>query len=61
MEERAGIGPFKPGEVISMRSGGGGGWGAPSARDAAHVRADVRNGLLTAADAKAIYDVDTAA
>lgn len=61
MEERAGIGPFKPGEVISMRSGGGGGWGMPSARDAAHVQADVRNGLLTAADAKAIYNIDTAA
>ena len=55
MKSRAGVGPFEPGDIISMRSGGGGGWGDPGDRDPAQIVRDVRNGLLSAADAKAIY------
>ena len=49
--------PFEPGDVISLRSPSGGGWGDPKLRDAAAVLADVRSGLLSAPAAREHYGV----
>jgi N-methylhydantoinase B len=51
------FGPFSPGDLVSVRSGGGGGWGNPCDRDPARVARDVRNGFLSIADAASIYGV----
>lgn len=51
------FGPLEPGDVVSVRSGGGGGWGPPSARDPELVLRDVREGFLTAAEARSVYRV----
>jgi N-methylhydantoinase B len=45
------------GDVVSLRSGGGGGVGSPYAREPERVAADVADGLLTADQAAAIYGV----
>lgn len=45
------------GDVVSIRTGAGGGWGDPRARDPAHVLRDVSEGLLTEREAKEIYHV----
>lgn len=50
-------GRLKAGDVISMRSGGGGGWGRPEERDVMQVVADVRNGLISVEQAREIYRV----
>jgi N-methylhydantoinase B len=54
-------GPFpgilKAGDVISMRSGGGGGWGHPSSRDPEQVVADVRDERISIDEARDIYKV----
>jgi N-methylhydantoinase B len=50
-------GRLRAGDVISMRSGGGGGWGDPFTRDPEQVAADVRDERITVADARAIYRV----
>ena len=49
--------PLEPGDRIRIHTGGGGGWGDPKARDPEAVLADVRNGYLTAAQARAAYSV----
>lgn len=49
--------PFEPGDVISLRSPSGGGWGDPKLRDAAAVLADVRSGLLSVPAAREHYGV----
>ena len=49
--------PFEPGDVISLRSPSGGGWGDPKLRDAAAVLADVRSGLLSMPAAREHYGV----
>jgi N-methylhydantoinase B len=46
-----------PGDVLSIRTPGGGGHGDPLARPVAAVRADVEAGLLTAARARDAYGV----
>jgi N-methylhydantoinase B len=46
---------LKRDDVVSIRSGGGGGWGNPAERDSELVRRDVLNGYITAARAKKIY------
>lgn len=46
-----------PGDVVHMRSGGGGGLGDPLERDPAGVAADVKDGLLDSARAEAVYGV----
>ena len=51
------FGPFAPGDVVSFRSGGGGGWGPARGRDPELVACDVRDGLLSSKDAEAIYGV----
>lgn len=48
---------LKKGDIISIRSGGGGGWGPPSERDPMLVRDDVKNGLITLEQARNIYKV----
>ena len=48
---------FKQGDEVVLRVPGGGGFGPPSARDAARVREDVRLGLVSRAQAQAVYDV----
>lgn len=51
------LGGLKTGDVISMRSGGGGGWGDPATRDPEQVLVDVRDDRISAEEAKDIYKV----
>jgi N-methylhydantoinase B len=51
------FGPLGAGEVVSVQSGGGGGWGRPMARDPEQVARDVRDEFLTVEQAAAIYGV----
>ncbi|MBI3980086.1 MAG: hydantoinase B/oxoprolinase family protein [Chloroflexi bacterium] len=46
-----------PGEVMSYRTCGGGGYGAPEERDPELVLADVRDGKVTAERARSVYRV----
>lgn len=48
---------LEPGDVVSIRGTGGGGYGNPLERDAAKVVADVRSGLLSPAVAEQEYGV----
>lgn len=48
-------GRLRAGDVIGMRSGGGGGWGDPATRDPGQVLADVRDERITMAEAQEIY------
>ncbi len=57
VERVSGFGPLAPGDVISVRTGGGGGWGDPYDRDPARVLADVRDELLSRETAEASYGV----
>jgi N-methylhydantoinase B len=45
----------EPGDVISIRTCGGGGYGSPSDRDPALVETDVREGKVTAERAREAY------
>ena len=47
--------PLPAGAVVHLHTGGGGGYGAPAERDAAAVHADVRDGYLSEARARADY------
>ncbi len=49
--------PLVRNDVVSIRTGGGGGWGDPLERDARLVLEDVRGGLITRENASAIYGV----
>ncbi len=51
------FGPLGPGDVVSVRSGGGGGWGPPARRAPELVAADVGEGLLTVEEAREVYRV----
>ncbi|MEZ5100941.1 MAG: hydantoinase B/oxoprolinase family protein [Thermoleophilia bacterium] len=57
VERASFFGPLGPGDVLSVRSGGGGGWGAPREREAERVRDDVRDGLVSADTAARVYGV----
>jgi N-methylhydantoinase B len=48
---------LEPGDAFVMRTGGGGGWGDPFARDAAVVLRDVTVGLLSVDQARHLYGV----
>ncbi|MFC3959136.1 hydantoinase B/oxoprolinase family protein [Halovivax cerinus] len=50
-------GSFEPGEVLSNRSGGGGGYGDPLDRDPEAVREDVVDGYVSPEAARADYGV----
>jgi N-methylhydantoinase B len=49
--------PVPVGAEAIVRTGGGGGWGDPLARDPALVREDVREGLISARAARERYGV----
>ena len=49
--------PVEMGNIISLRSPGGGGWGDPAKRDPALVQKDVEQGLLSPEGAKRDYGV----
>lgn len=55
------FGPLQAGDIVSVRSGGGGGWGEPATRDKEHVEEDVRNGLISPEQAHEIYGASPAA
>ncbi len=58
LTERASFfGPFTKGEVISCRSGGGGGYGNPLDRDPQRVQQEVLYEILTVEQAKEFYGV----
>jgi N-methylhydantoinase B len=48
---------LEPGDVVSVRTAGGAGYGNPLARDPAAVAADVHSGLLNSEDAARQYGV----
>ena len=48
---------LRPGDAYMMRSGGGGGFGRPEARDPGAVARDVREGYVSAAAALDVYRV----
>jgi N-methylhydantoinase B len=48
---------LEPGDVISVRTCGGGGYGPPEERDPELVRRDVREGKISAARARDVYGV----
>ncbi len=50
-------GGLHAGDVISMRSGGGGGWGDPASRDPEQVVADIRDERISEKQARDIYKV----
>ncbi|GAA2360069.1 hydantoinase B/oxoprolinase family protein [Nonomuraea africana] len=49
--------PVRAGEIIRIRTTGGGGWGSPYERDPEKVAADVRDGKVSAEGARADYGV----
>ncbi len=53
----ADLGPFNRGDRVSVRTGGGGGWGNPKERDPDRVRDDVLNEFITAEEAASIYGI----
>ena len=52
-----GLNQLAAGEVLVNDTGGGGGWGNPFERDPSAVAADVRNGFVSVAAARADYGV----
>jgi N-methylhydantoinase B len=48
---------LKPGDVISFRTCGGGGYGPPQERDLQLVLSDVRNGKVSVQRAREVYRV----
>lgn len=49
--------PLRAGDIVSMRSGGGGGWAEPATRDPESVVKDVRDSLISIQEACDIYRV----
>ena len=52
-------GGLEPGDRLILRYGGGAGYGDPRERDPEAVRADVRNGYVTAEAARRDYGIET--
>ena len=50
--------PIAKGEIVHIMTGGGGGWGPPSARDREAIRRDIREGYVSAAAARRDYDLE---
>jgi N-methylhydantoinase B len=50
--------PIAKGEIVHIMTGGGGGWGPPSARDRQAIRRDIREGYVSAAAARRDYDFE---
>ena len=51
------FGPLEPGDVVSMRSAGGGGWGPAHEREIERVLADVEDEIVTVEQARSDYGV----
>ena len=51
------VAQLKPGDAFRMRSGGGGGYGAPLERPVADVCYDVRQGYVSVEEAAELYGV----
>ena len=49
--------PFAAGDLLSIRTGGGGGWGSPLTRDVNSVLRDVQDGYVSIESARADYGV----
>ena len=49
--------PIAKGEIVRIKTGGGGGWGPPSERDPQAVTRDVREGYVSAEAAKRDYGI----
>ncbi|MFC4590358.1 hydantoinase B/oxoprolinase family protein [Sphaerisporangium corydalis] len=49
--------PVRAGEIVRVRTTGGGGWGSPYDRDPSLVAADVRDGKVSPAEARTAYGV----
>lgn len=47
--------PLRRGDVVRIATATGGGWGDPARRDRELVSSDVRNGFITAEEAREIY------
>lgn len=52
---RRSAGPLRPGEAVSIRTPGAGGYGDPRARDRALVERDLREGKISEAVAREVY------
>ncbi len=50
--------PIHKGDLIRLATATGGGWGDPAKRDPAKVRADLRDGFITAEVAREVYGVE---
>ena len=46
---------LKKGDIVQIRTGGGGGYGDPLERDRKAVREDIENGYITAEHAEKYY------
>jgi N-methylhydantoinase B len=49
--------PLRRGDLVRLVTGTGGGYGDPAQRDPDRVRADLRDGIVTAAEAEEVYGV----
>jgi N-methylhydantoinase B len=56
-DRQAHVGPLLRGDTVSVRSGGGGGWGDPLQRDPALVASEAKNELISAETARKAYGV----
>jgi N-methylhydantoinase B len=54
-EKTSFFGPLAVGDVVSARSGGGGGWGPPAERERERIADDLINGFLTEDEAVATF------
>jgi N-methylhydantoinase B len=50
--------PIAAGEVVRITTGGGGGYGPPSEREAEAIRRDVREGYVSREAAQRDYGID---
>jgi N-methylhydantoinase B len=48
--------PLEPGDVLCNQSAGGGGYGDPTERDPAMIDQDWRDGFISPATARDVYD-----
>lgn len=56
-DRQAHVGPLLTGDTVSVRSGGGGGWGDPLKRDPSLVARDVKNELISVETACQVYGI----
>jgi N-methylhydantoinase B len=61
IDRTAEFGPMQAGDVISMHTANGGGWGDPAKRDPKRIAADIHNGMIGLDEAMAQYGVSRTA